>query len=159
MSSETKPPADWQGYPITADEPDDTKILVWVIAPGGPGMADEVWERDYHRATELANESLYMRVDDAGQDDLIEHGVAIKMKLRWTTVGEYNALNYNNSTYAFRNYGETKPDVTLTLVEGHVWAGEDGYIARCQDDTEAAKLLTEAGYVQDGDHFLWTGTR
>ena len=84
---------DWQGIPIEGDEPDDKVINVWVISPSQDASYDETWIRDYHKALEYAGQSLELAVDTLQEDELLEHGVILKMKLRKTTVGEIKDMN------------------------------------------------------------------
>jgi hypothetical protein len=57
-----------------------------------------------------------------------------------------DSFNYNADACLLRNYRQSKHPQTVTVASGHIWAGDDGYIARCTDDKHAIGLLTEAGY-------------
>ena len=79
---------DWQGRAITEKEMPDTKIYVWVIEDE---HGDEFWIRDYNQALEFATDSFYYLVDLTEKDDLLE-GVFIKMRLKETTLQEYEEV-------------------------------------------------------------------
>lgn len=86
---------DWQNLPVTGPESADTVILVWVISPGVDGF-DEIWAREYSLALEIAERVIEDLADETGEEDLLEHGVKVGMKLRRTTVGEYRELQEQN---------------------------------------------------------------
>lgn len=89
----TTPLHDWQGDPVSADEPADKEIVVWVIDPDLSRRGyDELWERDYYRMIDLVQDNIGSYVESKASEDLLEHGVTIKLTTRRMTVGEYREV-------------------------------------------------------------------
>lgn len=57
---------------------------------------------------------------------------------------------YNNNSAIFVSARRAYDidGIQLIVAEGHIFAGAYGCVARCKDDEEAIKILTEAGYVR-----------
>lgn len=85
---------DHHGRAITEEEPPEKTILVWVITPGAGGF-DENWIRGYQDAVDFAQERLHQIVDDLSESDALSEGASVKMKLRKTTVAEYQEVQAN----------------------------------------------------------------
>ena len=76
---------------------------------------------------------------------------------------EWSATNraglYNNDPELFRNAQRSYEErgIKLQVVDGHIYAGQDGAVARFESDHEAMKCLLEAGYEQQDSE--WTPRR
>jgi len=94
MTSETKPPLDWDGRPVPDNEPDDKEIMVWEIEPAHTSEYDGVLIRDYRKAMQYARERLESIMDGAGyEEEDLKEGVSVTVKLVTTTVREYNNVD------------------------------------------------------------------
>jgi len=82
---------DHTGRPVPDGETPDKTILIWAIYPGDPDQ-DEYWVRGYQEAVTHAQNLLSDRVDSSSEEDLLESGITITMKLRRTTLAEYNEV-------------------------------------------------------------------
>ncbi len=84
---------DWEGKPITGQEPANKLVLVWQITPHPTDSSfDTCVERDYHKAVELAKEAIENWVDQADEECLKGDGVTVSMKLILMRLDEYQAV-------------------------------------------------------------------
>lgn len=80
---------DHTGREITEVEPLDKEIMVWEIQPANRRGLDVLWEREYQRAVTLAKEVLTDLVDALEDEEALEKGATVSMKLVKTTLLEY----------------------------------------------------------------------
>ena len=57
-------------------------------------------------------------------------------------------MNYDDSPILLGNYRTANPRNWLRVIDGQVYSGTDGFIARCTDDAHAKAILIEAGYTE-----------
>jgi hypothetical protein len=81
---------DWRGNPITANESGTDTVLAWVFSPGR--SADETIIRDYHEALDYANDLICEKMDEVEEEDLLDGGFTIKVKLVRVTPEYLNEL-------------------------------------------------------------------
>lgn len=82
---------DWQGLPIKEEESDDKIISVWQITPHYDSDYDSLIARDYNDACKYAEGIVVALMDSATEEDLLEKGIKIEVKLVKMTLGEYKA--------------------------------------------------------------------
>lgn len=54
--------------------------------------------------------------------------------------------NYNDDATLLGYFASAHKEQIIQIADGHIYAGPHGYIARCDDDANAERLLIEAGY-------------
>ena len=61
---------------------------------------------------------------------------------------------YNNDAKLFTPLKGKEEWKNFRIIKGHIWSPRNGYVARCKDDSDAAHILTEAGFTKD-ETGLW----
>lgn len=72
-------PLDWRGKPVPKNEQGTDTVFAWVFSPGR--SADETIIRNYHEALDYASELIQERMDECGEEDLLNGGFSIRVQL------------------------------------------------------------------------------
>lgn len=83
---------DWQGLPIKEEEPDDKIISVWQITPHYDSDYDSLITRDYNDACTFAEGIAVALMDTATEEELLDKGIKLEVKLVKMTLSEYKML-------------------------------------------------------------------